>query len=172
MEEKNFLSKILVCLYIVIGLLAINTVVLILANGSSAKINDTSITEEDNADYDVSSFEEFTLEKVKEVFESDQLQVIYIGRESCGYCVKFIPILKQAQDNFKYTTKYLDISKITDAQPEELLKYDNSDNFLEQNFGSTPMVLLVKNGKLIDTWVGYNEYNEFESFLKNNKVGE
>ena len=173
MEEKNILSKILVCLYVVIVLLAINTIILIVVNGSSAKTtaSDTP-TEEENTDYDVSTFEEFTLDNIKDVFESDKLQVVYIGRATCGYCVKFIPTLKQAQEEFGYTTKYLDISKITDAQPKELMAYDNGDKFLEQNFGSTPMVLLVKSGKLVDTWVGYNEYSEFETFLKNNKVGE
>lgn len=168
-ENKEILKKLLTCAYIIIALLAINTVVLFISNVevSDSNTNETS-TEETNTEYDVSMFDTVDTTKVVELFESEETQVVYIGRSTCGYCVQFLPSLQQAQEDYGYKTKYLDITTVTEEEQSALLAKDNDEKFLETNFGSTPMVILVKDGKIVDGWVGYAEYETFANFLEEN----
>lgn len=170
-ENKEILKKILVSAYIIIALLAINTVVLFISNVEVTKSdsNTTEIsTEEPNTEYDVSMFDTVDTTKVVELFESEETQVVYIGRSTCGFCVQFLPSLQQAQKDYGYKTKYLDVTTVTEDGQKAILAKDNDEKFLETNFGSTPMVILVKDGKLVDGWVGYAEYEKFANFLEEN----
>lgn len=174
MEKKDNSAKILVCLYIIIGLLALNTLVVILSNASNESPT-TGNTEEtkENTEYDISMFNEITTDDLSKVASSSEPQVIYIGRSTCGYCVAFLPTLQKAQSEYGYTTQYLDITKITtEEQQNALLAYDNDSKILSDNFGSTPMVLIVKDGKLVNGTVGYEEYDTFADFLEENGISK
>ena len=166
-EEKIILHKLLVCAYIIIALLAINTIILLATNIHVSSDNkDTTV--ESSGEYDVSMMNNVDMDKLLDLFDSKENQVVYLGRETCGFCVQFLPVLQQAQEEYGYTTNYLDITTVTTEDVNKLLKKDNDEKFLEENYGSTPMVLIVKNGKLVDTWVGYSEYDEFAQFLEKN----
>lgn len=169
-EIKEILKKLLICAYVIIALLVINTIIAFTSNVEVTKDNNTTQTTEgeDNTEYDVSMFDAVDTAKAIELFSSEETQVIYIGRSTCGYCVKFLPTLQQAQKEYGYKTKYLDITTVTEDQQSELLAKDNDEKFLETNFGSTPMVILVKDGKIVDGWVGYAEYDSFAKFLEEN----
>lgn len=173
-KETEILSKLLICSYIIIALLAINTIVLIAnnSNSSSTTSNEETTEEPENTEYDVSMFDTVDVDKVIKLYKSNKTQVIYLGRSTCGYCVKFLPVLQEAQDAYGYTTNYLDITTVSSDDKDKLLEHDNDENFLSENYGSTPMVLLVKDGKLKDTWVGYSEYDEFAQFLEKNGFEE
>lgn len=169
MEENQLkFKKILICLYIIIGLLAIDTIILFTNNVKITTSSEQAGLSE-NVDYDVSMFTSVNAKEAVKAFDSNDMQVIYIGRSTCGFCVKFLPVLQQAQKDFGYKTKYLDITTITNEEDQELLlSKDNDENFLTKNYGSTPLVLLVKDGKLIKGWVGYSEYSQFAQFLTEN----
>lgn len=173
MEKENnlILKKISMCCYLILVVLVINTIILFTANVtiSSGSKNTENTEETENTEYDVSMFDVVTSSEVVELFNSKEMQVIYVGRSTCGYCVKFLPALQQAQKDFGYKTKYLDISTVTtEDQQNAILAKDNDEQFLAKNFTATPMVLLVKDGKLIDGWVGYDEYDAFAKFLTDN----
>ncbi len=172
MENDKMMSKVLTCLYIIIALLAINTLVLIIANVDSGSDSDNAETSaEESGEYDVSMFDEVTVDDIDEMKETEGLQVVYIGRATCGYCVAFLPSLQQAQSEYGYETKYLDISKITDEDGQnKVLELDNDEKFISENFGSTPMVLILEDGKLKDGWIGYDEYDAFTEFLEENGI--
>lgn len=169
-EVKDLLKKLLTCAYIVIVLLVINTILaLTQSNVSNESSESTQKTEtEENIEYDVSMFDTVDADKVIDLYKSDDTQVIYIGRSTCGYCVQFLPALQQAQKDYGYKTKYLDITTVSEDGQKAILDKDNEEGFLANNFGSTPMVILVRDGKLVDGWVGYAEYDAFASFLEEN----
>lgn len=172
-EIKETLKKLLICAYVIIALLAINTIIMFISNVEVTKDSNTKTEQtEENTEYDVSMFEKIDFEGVKSAFDSKDTQVIYVGRSTCGYCVQFLPALQQAQEEFGYKTKYYDIGDVTQeslqSNREELAKYDDDDKFIDTNLGATPMILLVRNGKLVKGWVGYAEYEEFEKFLIEN----
>lgn len=169
-EETKLLNKILVCAYVIIALLAINTLILLVSNVDTSSNNNTTTTEETetNEDYDVSMMNSVNMNQLLDLFDSKETQVVYLGRSTCGYCVKFLPVLQQAQKDYGYTTNYLDITTVSDEEVAKLKDKDNDEKFLEENYGSTPMVILVKGGKMVDTWVGYSEYDGFAQFLEEN----
>lgn len=167
-DVKVVLKKLLICAYIIIALLAINTIILFTSN-VDITTNKENNSMSDNNEYDVSMFDTVDTSGAIGLFESSDTQVIYIGRSTCGYCVKFLPVLQKAQKEFGYKTKYLDITTVTtEEQQKSLFAKDNEEGFLTKNFGATPMVILVRDGKLIDGWVGYAEYDEFTQFLREN----
>ena len=170
-ETKDYsevLNKILICLYALIAILVINTTILLVKDGST-KTNITSDNSEENVDYDVSMFTSVTADTLGEAVSSDTAKIVYIGRSTCGYCVQFLPILQQAQTDYGYETLYLDITTVTTTeQQDKILAFDNEEEFLKENFGGTPMVLLMKNGKIVDTWIGYAEYSEYSAWLEKN----
>ena len=122
------------------------------------------------SDYDVSMFVEINKDQLINLYNGSEKSVIYIGRATCGYCVKFLPSLQRAQAEFGYQTYYYDIDKLTADDYYEIVALNL---FLEENFGSTPMVLVVQNGQILSAnndntgWVGYAEYDQFEQYLKN-----
>ena len=169
-EIKEILKKILVCAYIIIALLTVNTIISLVSNVevTSGTDADETTTTETSAEYDVSMFDAVDENETVSLFSKSDIQVIYIGRSTCGYCVQFLPTLQQAQKDYGYTTKYLDITTITEDGQNAILAKDNDEQFLATNFGATPMVILVKDGKLVDGWVGYAEYDSFANFLEEN----
>lgn len=158
-DYTNSLNKIFYALIVIAVILGINLIVNIVTN---ADVVSKEVTEEENVNYDVSEFETLTTtDTVKKISEGGT-QVVYIGRANCGYCVKFIPVLQEAQKDLGYKTIYIDLNEVTVDDQEKLVAYDS---YVEENFGYTPMVLVFKDGKYVDGWVGYTEVEQFKSFL-------
>ena len=162
-DYTTVLNRILYALIIISILLALNLCVNLITGTNNNKKSESTITEEENTEYDVSEFEELTTSELAEKVKAGGTQVVYIGRSTCGYCVKFIPTLKQAQKDLGYKTIYVDLTKVTSSDAETLYAYDS---FVEENFGYTPMVLVFKDGNFVKGTVGYTEVDEFKSFLK------
>lgn len=176
-DDSKTLQKILKCVYIIIALLAINTIILFASNVKITTEKNESNTQEnentkeetstqENTNYDVSMFEEVTMDEVIDLFDSNETKLIYIGRATCGYCVKFLPVLQQAQKDYGYKTYYYDMDKLTSEDSKKILEKDNEEGFLKEKFTATPMVLLVKDGKIVGPWVGALEYDDFAQFLE------
>ena len=167
-EVKDLLKKVVTCLYVVIALLAVNTILALTQTSVSKEETESTEQTQESVEYDVSMFDTVDAEKTVKLFEKDDIQVIYAGRSTCGYCVQFLPVLQQAQKDYGYKTKYLDVDTVTEDGKKAIIAKDNDEAFLANNFGATPMVILVKDGKLVDGWVGYAEYDAFASFLEKN----
>lgn len=158
-DYTNVLNKIFYALIAIVVILGINLVINIVTNADTISVE---TNEEENSDYDVSEFEILSTTETIDKIDKGGTQVVYIGRANCGYCVKFIPVLQQAQKDLGYKTIYIDLNEVTVDDQEKLVAYDS---YVEENFGYTPMVLVFKDGKYADGWVGYTEIDEFKSFL-------
>jgi len=171
-EETNYtevLNKILICLYVLIAILAVNTTILLVKDGGKSTSNGTNPEFGEDIEYDVSMFTSVTADTLGDAVSGGTAKFVYIGRDSCGYCVQFLPVLQQAQEDYGYETLYLDITTVTTTeQQDKILAFDNDEKFLEQNFGGTPMVLLMKDGKIVDTWIGYAEYSDYSAWVEEN----
>lgn len=170
-ENVGTLNKIKNALYAIMALLMINIFVTIIVNGDPKEeetdTTDQTIVQNQEAEYDVSMFETIDTEGLKEAFDSEEAQVVYFGRATCSYCVQFIPVLTQAQEEFGYTTLYVDVSTVDEDAAEEI---KGLDSFLEENYGTTPLTIIVKDGELVEGYVGYAEYEDFSKFLTDNGV--
>ncbi len=162
MEEQ--LKKLQVCAYIIIVLLLVNTIALFASLKDPSADAETSTNEtETSYDYDVSMFKTIDEDEFVNKYNGSELSVVYFGRATCGYCVQFLPVLQQAQSDYGYKTLYVDIEKVSDST-----KIINLDSFFASYYGSTPTVVLVKDGKVVDSQVGYTDYSTFASFLEDN----
>ena len=158
----------LVCLNVILALLLITVLVKNNGNTVSGDSQGGSQTVEESGEYDVSMFDTLsTTDAISKINEGNRT-VVYIGRSTCGYCVKFLPTLQQAQKEYGYKTIYIDLEKMTSEDQSALVALDDSEGYINENFGYTPMVLIFEEGKLKKGWVGYSEYNEFASFLEEN----
>jgi len=49
------------------------------------------------------------------------------------------------------------------------MKYEK-DDFIKNAFGGVPMVITLRNNKIVEGWVGVSTYEDFEEFLKHSGV--
>ncbi len=142
------------------------------ANKSNENGNSAEVTEE----YDVSAFKEIKAQDIKKESKGKNI-LIYVGRSSCGYCIQYVPVLKEIQEKYnKYTTYYIDIAKILDfsgtggvldKEADEIMQKLDKD-FMESNWGATPLTLVVKDSKIVDSVVGYVPAESLEKLVKDN----
>ena len=124
-----------------------------------------------NENYDVSSFKQIDEDEFVEAYKGKDVQLIYLGRPNCGFCVKFVPILTEVQENYDFTPLYVDINTVTDANKiielnEEFFTDDETEITPERTaYGYTPMTLIVKNGEILDYQIGLSDYSSLEKIV-------
>lgn len=166
-------------IFLLIAILIVLTVgVSKMYSNSSNNVNNTETeTSEYNTEYNVSMFKEITASELKKETKG-KLKVVYIGRESCGWCAAFLPNLWDAQEKYGYETLYIDIAKIIDFSTGSVINQDDFDilsnlsgkdydGYMEENFGATPMILIMKDNKIVGAQTGYSEYADFETMINN-----
>lgn len=164
-QNQEMLKKILFCIYVLIFLVAINLVLTLAKQDSTCSSNtDTG--------YDISEFKTITAATLKNELNTKEYAVLLIGKPTCAYTEKFIPILKQAQEEYDYKTLYLDLATLSEDDKKEILKYDDDTKVIEENYGSTPMVITFKDKKMVDVWIGYESFEQFSTFLEKSGFGK
>ena len=173
MNKEETLKKISIYLKVLIVFAVINTILLLVAvgePGSTTNLSSDDSTESSTSgDYDVSMFDAISGDDFINLLSGDGsgTSIIYLGREGCSFCLEFLPVLQQAQNDLGYTTKYLDITTVDEEDANTIM---GINDFLETNYGSTPLVVIAKDGKYVDGMVGYVDYDEFVNFLNDNNV--
>lgn len=155
-QDLNRMNKLL---YIVIVILILNIVITILVNG---KVEETPLY---NESFDISSFTTIKLNEIEEYVNTEEYKILVIGKPNCQYTAKMIPLLEQAQEEFGYETLYVDLREISEDDQESLFEYDDSTDFIKEYLGTTPFIIVFKDNKMVDTWVGYENYSKFIHFL-------
>ncbi len=191
-EDKALLIPILerikVVLYVIVVLLFIlvvlnivnvnNTISLYSTSSSWGENGDTDSgndSNEEELEYDVSEFNEIDYSEFEKIMDKEEgTHVVYIGRSTCYYCALFVPIMTEAQEKYGFTTDYFDISTVYNYDTNTVINEDAYDklsdynDFFEENFLSTPMVVIFKDGKYVDGSIGYQEISGYSSFLEKN----
>ena len=186
-NNDTSLKKIKDLLYVIIALLVVSLIIGIINTSNIVALSSNNNTtnnneEETNSDYDVSKFTAVDFNGFKDLIASKGTHVIYIGRSTCGYCVKFLPVLKQGQEDYNFTTVYFDITKVLDFSGETLAYTDKDaydyivglNSFFEENFsvGATPLAVIYRDGKFVAGSVGYIDYAAYSKFLEDNGINK
>ena len=161
------LNRILYALVVIGILLALNLCVNLISGSKNSTKSETENKKENNqqeevADYDVSEFDTLTTSELDEKIKAGGTQVVYIGRSTCGYCVKFVPVMKEVQSELGFKTIYVDLEQMSSDDAETLYAYDD---YIKENFGYTPMVLVFRDGSFVKGTVGYTEADGYKDFL-------
>lgn len=137
--------------------------------------------------YDVSMMNEVDVEGVISLFESNDTYVLFVGRKDCSVCVDIIPALYESQIKNNYTTQYLDIEKVDRSSEDwakvvEYLSMESTQRISEDesgeeitetygyflhNYGFTPTIIVIENGKQIAGSIGGSEKDVLVSWLTN-----
>lgn len=177
-EKKVNATLILV---VIMAILAIINLSILVSNNSGQTPTNEDLTPnstDTSADYDVSEFDEIKASDLSKESKNKTI-VVYIGRSSCGYCVQFVPILKSVQEKYNFTTKYIDIAKIIDYNSSSIsdqdaynlltnMKTNSEQKGIMEQFGSTPMTLVIKNNTIVDSIVGATDESTLTKLIKDN----
>lgn len=177
-DYSDMLKKVLNCLYVIIAILALNSILLMISIGdnqsrlktfSSSNGTGNSSTNDNNQQqelpYDVSEFIEMTTDEAMEAIQSSETQVIYIGHAGCGFCRQYVPVLTTVQAQYGYKTIYIDIDKVTSADVE---KWIALDGYVASSFGRTPLTILAKDGAYVAGQLGAMSESGLREFLEAN----
>lgn len=132
--------------------------------------------EEDYYDYDytydtqysVSEFKEINARNI-EIESRDNIIVLWIGRQTCGYCKLYAPVIEEVVDEFDMEAYYIDLGKIIDFETSspyitDQTAYDIISNlngsgewygFAAQNINGTPLTLIIKDNEVIGGVAGF-----------------
>ena len=167
-------------LAVIITIISVLLLIFVLADGTNSSNSNTNSepteSSEVASDYDVSEFKEIKAQDIAKESKGKNI-IIYVGRPTCGYCVQYVPVLKEVQGKYKYKTYYIDIAKILNFESSTggILDEDANDimqkidkEFMKENWGATPLTLVVKDSKLVDSIVGYVNSEALETLVKNN----
>ena len=103
----------------------------------------------------------------KKILKSDKVNILVVGQTSCTYCIKAKPILNEVADSNNITINYLNITKLGDEESE---KFNNSLDYLKDNEWGTPLTLIIKDGKVIDSANGLLDNDGYVELFKKNGI--
>ena len=105
--------------------------------------------------------------------------VLWIGSSLCSHCAEYAPIITTVGKMNKIPIFYIDILtiyvstadgiRIKDKEAYDImfnLKTDEENKKIMEDFGSTPMTLIVENNIIIGSHVGTMEITQLENLLK------
>lgn len=101
------------------------------------------------------------MEEFNEEFNSKEKTIIYYASSSCSYCELQTPILETIAEDYDLDYYYIDSSTLGTKQRNEILEKLEIEH-------ATPTTVIVQNGKVVDTAVGYTEGRAYVEFFKEN----
>lgn len=136
--------------------------------------------------YDISKMNEVSVKETLDLFEKDETSLIFFGRESCSVCEKLLPILNEAQINNDIKINYIDITKVDrtstswetlvsklDIKTSATLSETSNDEaevvsetygYFIDNYGFTPMIVMIKDGEQKAGFIGAKTIDEFNTW--------
>lgn len=104
----------------------------------------------------------------KTLFNGNKESIVVLGRVGCGFSEAAYPILKELVKEYNITVNYVELTYLNGDQQGELsttLKDIEGGSTL-----STPNMLIVKDGKVIDNSIGFIDKDTYVKFLRENNM--
>ena len=172
-DKSRHIIVAVVAAVLVIGIVLIA----LLGNGNEPKKSDSSNSNKEsnitsnttsNIDSNTTSNKEKDkstdfLKKFYETFESEDLNMIFFARTSCGYCQLQKPILKNVAKDYDLDYFNIDTDELSEKEVAEVM------NALGIS-GSTPNTIVVKDGKVLATSNGYLDGKAYVKYLVKNGI--
>jgi len=174
--EKK-LNIVIVLLAITLILTICSVVVAINNKGTENNTANTNETDENSGTYDTSAFKEISASDIKSESKNETI-VVLVGRQGCGYCAAFVPIITEVAEKHGITVRYIDFAKIVDVNAGVITDSEAYDTisklegtgtwakFGETAMTGTPNTMIIKNNKIISGINGYNEADAVEEAFK------
>lgn len=111
---------------------------------------------------------EISIDKYLELYKGNENSIILLSRPTCQYCKIATPILENIIYEKDILINYLNTDNLDNDQTAKLV---SSDEYFSDGFG-TPLIVIVGNGKMIDSIEGLTTKENYISFFKKNKFME
>lgn len=95
----------------------------------------------------------------------EQKKIVYVMKTGCTYCEKIEPIKNEIIDKYKLNVLEIDTAEFDNTTINEFI---NTNDFLKKGEWGTPLFMIVENGKVIETLIGYKEKPALIEFFKKN----
>lgn len=133
------------------------------SSNNSASVGDASsesanISEDEMGELTDIGIEEYLALKKS----SEKYSIIYIGRPTCSHCEVQKPIMQHMVYKYGIEINYLDTDQLDN---DGISKLQKSDDYFGEGWG-TPLVLIVKDDKIIDKYEGETSLEELEEMFK------
>ena len=147
-NNKTGLVLLLIILLIIVGICIFYQV------DNKSKDNSNQVSSEESNEI---------IDNFYKYFNSKKEKIIYYASSQCGYCELETPIMEQIEKDYDIDYLYIDSTKLTKSDKEKILKELDIEH-------ATPTTVVVKNGDILGTQVGYVDGGEMVEFLKENKI--
>lgn len=108
-----------------------------------------------------------TLEQYKEAVKSKEKKLIYVDNSSQEKYESFKQVVEQTLANREIKAHFLDLKEIS---AEELLGFMNQISITKESY-VVPLLLVVEDGKVVDSSQGVLTDVELQDFLSRNSIG-
>lgn len=156
---------------ILTGIVVLFLVVLLLAVTTESRVKNKAVrqgSKEASETNKKKDFKNIDVDKYLELYKQNKVSIVLIGRSGCEYCAIAEPILQGIAYDNKLDIYYLSTDGFSEEDKANLL---NSDKYFQKKDGMpTPLLLLVKNSKIIDKVEGLISKDEYIEFFDNNKI--
>lgn len=126
--------------------------------------------------YDVSGMKQISGEEAAKLFDEEGTHFLYIGRSTCSVCVNLVPELNTVINDMAITLYYSPLNQTFRTDFKDLFgKLDiettvnnNKGTFGEllEEYGYTPIIIVIKDGKMVDGFVGYRDADKIEELFR------
>lgn len=157
-KQKDIILVLLVCVLLIVGL--------ILTSPKKEKLD----IELPVALSGETGFTEITYEQYKEKVANNELFLVVIVKDGCGYCEMYEPVVEEVAGDYKLPFYYINLTNLSSEDKEEL---STTNKYLKRNNWGTPTTLFMYGENIVDSISGYVEKDTFVDFVKENfKVEE
>ena len=192
-EKKT--NAIFVMAIITMIICLVSLIVVIAKDSNNNKKSESSSTNTETTSNESGySTEAFNVIKGSEIanVSKGKTAVIWIGRQNCGYCKLFAPVVGVVQDEYGFKANYIDLYSIVNSSNGQISDQDSYNalmnmsidkscksyvydennqtvpcsKVMESRFGSTPMTLFVKDGKMVGALSGYVQTDGFKEIVE------
>lgn len=106
------------------------------------------------------------LEEYNSYYAEGETNIIYLGKDNCGYCAQFEPVLETISKEYNLKYHYIDIAVLKNNHLKEVLEKAEVDT---SDFG-TPTLIITKDAKAYASHVGAMDRESLFSFLQTNEI--
>lgn len=103
------------------------------------------------------------MNEFNKVYNKKEKTVIFYSSSTCGYCELQKPIFETIIEDYNIKTYSIDSNELSSSQRKEVLKKLGIEH-------ATPTMVIVENGKVVASKVGYTDGSALVDFFKENKV--
>ena len=116
-------------------------------------------------------FTEISYNEYVEKVNNNELFLMIIVRDGCGYCEMYEPIVQEVANEYNLPIYYINLTNLSSEEVEEL---STTNKYLKKNQKwGTPTTLFMYGENVVDSISGYVEKDTFVEFVKENfKVEE